>query len=79
MGEQLLDTVLKYISIGGRVALCGAIANYDNYKNRGISNVGLLISKRITMKGLTFIDKMPQMAESKYFGTQYLSSIRGWS
>lgn len=62
VGERLLDTVLKYMSIGGKVALCGAIANYDNYQNRGIDNVGLLISKRITMKGLTFMDKFPQMA-----------------
>jgi NADPH-dependent curcumin reductase CurA len=58
VGENLLDSILKHIEIGGRIALCGAIANYNNYSNRGISNIGLIISKRLTLRGLAFMQKI---------------------
>lgn len=69
VGEQLLDMALKYIQIGGRIALCGAIANYGNYANRGISNIGYVISKRLTLEGLTFMGMMPKVDQSKLIYT----------
>ena len=31
VGEEILDLILKYIKPFGRIALCGAISNYNNY------------------------------------------------
>lgn len=53
--------MLKYIERNGRIALCGAIANYNNYLNRGIVNYGAIIGKRLMLKGLTFMDMIPKI------------------
>lgn len=56
--------ILKYIEIDGRIALCGAIANYENYSNRGIKNSMMIISKRLTLTGLTFMGMLPNIDEA---------------
>ncbi len=39
VGDEMLDDVLAQMKNHGRVALCGAISNYVDYKNRrGIKN-----------------------------------------
>ena len=60
VGEDLLDFIMLFISNHGRIALCGAIGNYKNQKDMGINNIGLVISKRLTLEGLAFISLMPR-------------------
>lgn len=56
--------ILKHIEKDGRIALCGAIANYENYSNRGIKNTMMIISKRLTLTGLTFMGMLPNIDEA---------------
>ena len=63
VGEDLLDFVMLFIANHGRIALCGAISNYKNQKDMGINNVGLAISKRLTLQGLAFISLMQRAIE----------------
>jgi NADPH-dependent curcumin reductase CurA len=46
--------VLSRMVIGGRVALCGVISNYNS--GRAADDVGVLISKRLTMRGFLILD-----------------------
>ena len=48
----------------GRIALCGAIANYSNHQGRGIKNIGIAISKRLKIEGINFSSLMPKANES---------------
>jgi NADPH-dependent curcumin reductase CurA len=61
VGEDLLDLILQHIEMNGKIAMCGAIANYSNYTERGIKNSFLIISKRLTLTGLTFMAMMPKI------------------
>lgn len=60
VGEELLDLILLHIKTNGRIALCGAIANYSNHSGRGIKNIGIAISKRLTLQGINFSELMPR-------------------
>ena len=78
VGEEILDLILKYIKPFGKIALCGAISNYNNYENRGINNIGLVISKRIKIEGLAFMTQFAKMQESiLFFIIQSSKSLRG--
>jgi NADPH-dependent curcumin reductase CurA len=54
-GEQLEATLFR-MNLHGRVAVCGAISQYNGPDGAGIRNLSLLISKRITMQGFLVID-----------------------
>ena len=55
VGEWLLDLVLLYIQPYGVISLCGATANYRNYKEReGLKNYSIIVSKRLSLKGFNF-------------------------
>ena len=46
----------------GRVAMCGAIANYNATEPpAGPSNLGLVVSKRLTLRGFIIIDHQDRM------------------
>lgn len=60
----MLDLILEYIEKDGKIALCGAIGNYENYSSRGIKNTQLIISKRLTLTGLTFMGMLPNIEEA---------------
>ncbi|WP_179400590.1 NADP-dependent oxidoreductase [Burkholderia guangdongensis] len=54
VGGDVMRAVLSRMVIGGRVALCGVIANYNN--TRPTDDVSVLISKRLTMRGFLILD-----------------------
>ncbi|RQR42124.1 MULTISPECIES: NADP-dependent oxidoreductase [unclassified Burkholderia] len=54
VGGEVMRAVLSRMVIGGRVALCGVISNYNS--GRAADDVGVLISKRITMRGFLILD-----------------------
>ncbi len=69
-----LDRCLFSMNTGGRIACCGAVASYDGPKPthgpRGVP--GLLITKRLTMRGFIVTDY-----ESQYGAA--LSQLQNWA
>lgn len=51
VGGKMLDVVLINMRVNGRIAVCGMISQYNLTQPEGIYNLGLLITKRIHMKG----------------------------
>lgn len=63
-----MDLVLKYIQPNGTISLCGATANYRNFKEReGVKNYGLIVSKRLTLKGFNFSMAIMKIFEGKFW------------
>ena len=58
VGDDHLEAALSVLHEHGRVALCGAIANYNATEPRGPRNMGLAISKRLTLRGFIILDHM---------------------
>lgn len=56
VGGEQLEAALFRMNLHGRVAICGAISQYNNPDATGIRNLTLLISKRITMQGFLVLD-----------------------
>lgn len=60
VGGPLLDAILNRMNIGGRVAVCGMIGEYQDYDatptHVGQHAIGQLIMQRITMKGFLVLD-----------------------
>ncbi|WP_183159856.1 NADP-dependent oxidoreductase [Burkholderia pseudomallei] len=54
VGGEIMRAVLSRMAIGGRVALCGVIANYNS--GRPADDVSVLIAKRLTMRGFLILD-----------------------
>ncbi|KVC87148.1 NADP-dependent oxidoreductase [Burkholderia ubonensis] len=54
VGGDVMRAVLSRMVIGGRIALCGTIANYNS--GRAADDVSVLISKRLTMRGFLILD-----------------------
>lgn len=52
VGGRVLETVLDHLALGARIALCGAVATYnDSEKAPGPSNLFNLVTKQATMTG----------------------------
>lgn len=57
VGGEILDTVLRYLSVHARVVLCGAISQInDATAAPGLSNYVQLIAKRASMEGFVTMD-----------------------
>ncbi|WP_238018428.1 NADP-dependent oxidoreductase [Dactylosporangium sp. AC04546] len=56
VGGEQLEAALFRMNLHGRVAVCGAISQYNTPDARGIRNLSLLISKRITLQGFLVMD-----------------------
>ena len=57
VGGTILEAALDNLAIGARIALCGAIAGYDDRsKIHGPANLTNLIIKRATMRGFLVLD-----------------------
>jgi NADPH-dependent curcumin reductase CurA len=65
VGSDHLDAALVILNNHGRVAMSGAIAHYNSTEPPvGPSNLGLVITKRLTMRGFIVTDhqhRMPDM------------------
>ncbi len=71
VGDDHLEAALSALRQNGRVALCGAIANYNATEPRGPRNLGLAISKRLTLRGYIILDhgsRLPDM----------VADVTGW-
>ncbi len=55
-GGDVLQQALLQLAIGGRVVLCGLMAQYNGDAPPAAINAGLLIGKRATVKGLVVYD-----------------------
>ena len=69
VGEGILDVVLETIKPFGKIVLCGAVSNYDNFTNRGIHNYNNLIFKRLRLEGFTPFPYLHRLYESIKFIT----------
>jgi NADPH-dependent curcumin reductase CurA len=72
VGADHLDAALVMLRNYGRVAMCGAIANYNaTQPPAGPGNLGLAVSKRLTLRGFIIVDhgdRMPDM----------IADVSGW-
>jgi NADPH-dependent curcumin reductase CurA len=72
VGADHLDAALVMLRNHGRVAMCGAIANYNATEPpAGPGNIGLAVSKRLTLRGFIIVDhgdRMPAM----------IADVSGW-
>ncbi len=72
-GGPILGSALFRMNVGGRIACCGVVSQYDTDRPepgpRGIP--GLLINKRITMRGFLVFDYAEQYEAAR-------SEIRAW-
>jgi len=64
VGADHLDAALVALSTHGRVAMCGAIAHYNATEPPpGPTNVGLVITKRLTLRGFIVSDHQKRLPD----------------
>ncbi|KAJ7773258.1 alcohol dehydrogenase [Mycena metata] len=56
VGGDILDLVLSQLNKGARIALCGAISQYNASKPKGLQNYLSLISQRAKIEGFLIFD-----------------------
>lgn len=65
VGGTILEAALDNLAIGARIALCGAIAGYDDHsKAHGPANYTNLIIYRATMRGFLVLDFLDRAMEA---------------
>jgi NADPH-dependent curcumin reductase len=65
VGGEILDAVLAQINLGARIAICGAISQYNNTTPiKGPSNSLSLLVNRATMRGFLVFDYASRYAEA---------------
>jgi NADPH-dependent curcumin reductase CurA len=65
VGGDILDAVLPLINVGARIAICGAISQYNNtIPIKGPSNYLSLLVNRATMRGFIVFDFANRYAEA---------------
>jgi hypothetical protein len=66
VGGEILDTVLTTLALNARIALCGAISQYNETgARRGIENTSALITRRARMEGFLVLDYASHFAEAQ--------------
>jgi NADPH-dependent curcumin reductase CurA len=71
VGGEQLEAALTSLRLHGRVALCGAIAHYNETAPTGPRNIGFAITKRLTLRGFLVFDhsdRLPAM----------IADVTGW-
>jgi NADPH-dependent curcumin reductase CurA len=56
VGGEQLDLMISRLKKHGRIAACGAIADYNKGEKGGLQNWFQIIAQRITIKGFIIID-----------------------
>ncbi|MEA2422914.1 MAG: hypothetical protein QOF55_2013, partial [Thermoleophilaceae bacterium] len=64
VGGDVLDAVLGRLARGARVALCGAVSQYNESSMRGPSNYMSLLVRRARMEGFVVFDYADRYAEA---------------
>jgi hypothetical protein len=66
VGGAILDACLTRLALRGRIAMCGAIATYnESGRPRGPSNISNLIIKRARMEGFLVLDYLARFPEAQ--------------
>lgn len=72
-GGMILGSALFRMNIGGRIACCGVVSQYDTDKPepgpKGIP--GMLVNKRVTMRGFLVFDYVDRYSEAR-------EALAGW-
>src|ERR1700719_677247 len=71
VGGEILDNVLTCLARGARIAICGAISQYNETQVRGPANYMMLLVARESMTGFLvfdYVDRYPQA----------LAELAGW-
>jgi NADPH-dependent curcumin reductase CurA len=72
VGDDHLEAAMSVLRRGGRVAMCGAIANYNASEPvTGPRNMGLIITKRLTLRGFIVSDHMARTPDM-------IADVTGW-
>ena len=72
VGGDHLEAALAVLNLHGRVAMCGAIAHYNATEPpAGPSNLGLVITKRLTLRGFIVSDHAHRMPDM-------IADVSGW-
>ena len=56
VGGEILDMMLTRMKVGGRIAACGAITDYNKSDKGGLKNWFEVISSRLEIKGFIVLD-----------------------
>lgn len=65
VGGWILDSVLKHMVPGGRIAICGVMADYDNADPHGIRNMYLVLVKHLRIEGF-LAERFPEKREQHF-------------
>lgn len=65
VGGSILDMSLLCMKPHGRIALCGAISDYNNPKPDGLKNYQTIIAMRIKLQGFIVFDYLKRYAEAE--------------
>jgi NADPH-dependent curcumin reductase CurA len=72
VGGEILDAALANLALRGRIALCGAIAGYnDRSSAHAIANTSMLIIRRGRMQGFLILDYVERFPEAQ-------ADMAGW-
>ena len=72
MGGEILDAVLARLAMRARIAICGAISQYNaEGPRRGPANYLSLLVRRARMEGFVVFDYAPRFGEAA-------AEIAGW-
>jgi NADPH-dependent curcumin reductase CurA len=64
VGGEVLDAVLARLARGARIAICGAVSQYNESTMRGPSNYMALLVRRARMEGFVVFDYADRYAEA---------------
>nr|UUJ74932.1 2-alkenal reductase [Cephalotaxus hainanensis] len=72
VGGELLEAVLENMNDHGRIAVCGAISQYNKDKPEGVIDLLKLVYKRIRMQGFLVVDYLNSFPEFVEKAREYL-------
>ncbi|WP_158842583.1 NADP-dependent oxidoreductase [Saccharothrix deserti] len=71
VGGDHLEAAIDALNPYGRVALCGAISNYNTRTPAGVRNFGLAVGKRLNLRGFLVHDH-------EHLRDQFVGEVGGW-